>query len=79
MSLTLIVAATTSNGIGHSGKLPWKLAREMAYFKRVTSGAPTGSRNVVLMGRNTWESIPPRFRPLAERINVVLSTRDAEL
>jgi len=29
--------------------------------------------NVVVMGRNTWESIPPKFRPMPNRINVVLS------
>ena len=75
-SLTLIVAATVSNGIGHNGGLPWKLSREMAYFKRVTSAAPSGKHNLVLMGRNTWESIPTKFRPLVGRLNVVLSSRD---
>ncbi|KAI0039566.1 dihydrofolate reductase, partial [Auriscalpium vulgare] len=29
--------------------------------------------NAVVMGRNTWESIPARFRPLARRVNVVVS------
>jgi dihydrofolate reductase len=29
--------------------------------------------NVVVMGRNTWESIPSKFRPMPNRINVVLS------
>ena len=37
--LTLIVAATRSNGIGQGGQLPWRLAKEMAYFKRVTTNA----------------------------------------
>ncbi|KAH7104779.1 dihydrofolate reductase-like domain-containing protein [Auriculariales sp. MPI-PUGE-AT-0066] len=78
-SLTLIVAATVSNGIGHNGGLPWKLPREMAYFKRITTGAAASMYNEVIMGRNTWESIPPRFRPLAGRVNVVLSSRDMEL
>jgi len=30
-------------------------------------------QNVVVMGRNTWESIPEKFRPMPNRINVVLS------
>jgi len=45
----------------------------MHYFARVTSNAPDGYMNAVIMGRNTWESIPRRFRPLARRVNVVVS------
>ena len=79
--VTLIVAATSNNGIGQAGKLPWRLPREMQYFARVTgqSGAPggEGKRNAVVMGRTTWESIPRRFRPLPGRINFVVS-RQAE-
>ena len=75
-SLTLIVAATSpALGIGLNGKLPWRLKSELAYFARVTK---RGGRNAVIMGRKTWESIPARFRPLPERVNVVLS-RDASL
>lgn len=29
--------------------------------------------NAVIMGRKTWESIPPRFRPLKGRLNIVIS------
>ena len=72
--LTLIVAATRSNGIGQNSQLPWRLAKEMAYFKRVTTNAPEGSMNAVVMGRNTWESIPQRFRPLDKRLNIVISS-----
>ncbi|KIM25438.1 hypothetical protein M408DRAFT_26222 [Serendipita vermifera MAFF 305830] len=77
-SLTLIVAATISNGIGATGRLPWRLSKEMAYFAQMTSHVPEGSslRNAVIMGRKTWESIPLKFRPLKNRINVVVS-RDA--
>lgn len=87
--LTLIVAATSRiMGIGLGNKLPWTgLRREMAYFRRVTSRVPVPSttskatdtaasqkrRNAVIMGRKTWEGIPPRFRPLEGRINVVVS------
>ncbi len=43
----------------------------MAHFKEVTSTPPSpGMTNAVIMGRKTWESIPPKFRPLPGRINV---------
>ncbi|KAG1757599.1 dihydrofolate reductase-like domain-containing protein [Suillus lakei] len=71
--LTIIVAATKSNGIGQHGKLPWRLSKEMAYFARVTSTAPEGRKNAVIMGRKTWESIPANFRPLSKRLNVVIT------
>ncbi|KAK1756170.1 dihydrofolate reductase-like domain-containing protein, partial [Echria macrotheca] len=82
--LTLIVAATRDMGIGLNGTLPWTgLRREMAYFARVTKRVvgPTQAtttttpptKNAVIMGRKTWDSIPPRFRPLKGRINVVIS------
>lgn len=49
----------------------------MQHFKEVTTTAPTGQRNAVVMGRKTWESIPAKFRPLPERLNVVLSRNAA--
>lgn len=79
--LTLIVAATRSMGIGAQGSLPWTgLRKELQYFARVTTRsppqAPPGAINGVIMGRNTWDSIPPKFRPLKNRLNIVL-TRSA--
>ncbi|KAL1761887.1 dihydrofolate reductase-like domain-containing protein [Schizophyllum commune] len=71
--LTLIVAATKANGIGQNGNLPWRLPKEMSYFAKVTSHALEGKQNRVIMGRKTWESIPAKFRPLRDRLNVVLS------
>ncbi|KAF1917363.1 dihydrofolate reductase-like domain-containing protein [Ampelomyces quisqualis] len=78
-TLTLILAATPSLGIGRAGTLPWpQLKKEMAYFARVTKRVSNPSkRNAVLMGRKTWDSIPARLRPLKDRLNVVV-TRDAE-
>lgn len=75
-NVTLIVAATSKTlGIGRAARLPWRLKTDLAFFARVTKrGTP---RNAVVMGRKTWESIPARFRPLPERLNVVL-TRGSE-
>ncbi|WP_163506152.1 dihydrofolate reductase [Fodinicola acaciae] len=62
--------AQSSNGvIGRDGVLPWHLPEDMAHFRTLTAGA------TVLMGRRTWESLPPRFRPLPGRRNLVLSRR----
>src|SRR5947207_8399545 len=72
--LTIIVAATSSRlGIGLKGALPWRLKREIAYFKRATTFHPANLTNVVIMGRKCWESIPTKFRPLPGRHNIVLS------
>jgi len=85
-NLTLIVAATPKNGIGKNGALPWPmLKKEMAYFARVTKRVPKSQtsteesapkRNAVLMGSKTWSSIPPRFRPLKDRTNIIISSQD---
>lgn len=71
----VVVAATKDEmGIGFEGGLPWRLPKDMAYFKAVTAQvSEPGARNAVVMGRKTWESIPSKFRPLPGRLNVVLS------
>ena len=71
--LTLVVAATYTNGIGQGSRLPWRLPSEMAYFARVTKAAPPEYANAVIMGRKTWESIPKSRRPLVDRANVVIT------
>jgi len=82
--LSLIVACTSEGGIGNGGELPWRIPGDMAYFKRITTDpsepAGAGGRlNAVVMGRKTWESIPAKFRPLPNRVNVVLSRNPAAL
>merc|ERR1719421_691737 len=77
-TISVIVATTQKGGIGKDGTLPWKLPEDMAHFKKVTTAAPEGKMNAVVMGRKTWESIPEKFKPLPGRINVVLSRKAAE-
>ncbi|SFW84953.1 dihydrofolate reductase [Amycolatopsis australiensis] len=63
-----LVWAQSANGvIGRDGTLPWHLPEDLKHFRTLTAGA------TVLMGRRTWESLPPRFRPLPGRRNIVLS------
>jgi len=69
----VVLAADEEGGIGRAGGLPWHLPGELARFKRLTTEAPPGRHNAVLMGRRTWESLPERFRPLPGRLNLVLS------
>jgi dihydrofolate reductase len=71
MKIGLLYAQSRNGVIGHGGKLPWHLPEDLAHFKRTTLGAP------VVMGRKTWDSVPPRFRPLPGRRNIVI-TRDAQ-
>lgn len=88
-SFSIIVATSSTMGIGANGSLPWNLPSDMAFFKEKTSTVPErgpqsaeqgpqrGLRNAVIMGRRTWESIPARFRPLPRRLNIVV-TRQSE-
>ncbi|OBG26500.1 dihydrofolate reductase [Mycobacterium sp. 852002-51057_SCH5723018] len=68
MSTVGLVWAQSSSGvIGRGGDIPWRVPEDLARFKQVTMG------HTVVMGRLTWESLPPRVRPLPGRRNVVLS------
>ena len=67
----LIWAQSTSGVIGRDGAIPWRLPEDMARFKDLTMG------HAVVMGRRTWDSLPPKFRPLPGRRNIVL-TRDPQ-
>lgn len=62
-----IIAAMDNNRIiGHKNKIPWKAKGEQTLFKRITENS------VVIMGRNTYESLPNGALP--NRYNAVLST-----
>ena len=63
--ITIIAAVAAHGGIGCRGNLLWHISADLRHFKAVTMGAP------VVMGRNTWESLPRR--PLPGRRNIVVS------
>ncbi|NDB35194.1 MAG: dihydrofolate reductase [Flavobacteriia bacterium] len=60
-------------GMGWHNTLPWSLPPDLRHFQQLTHGA------IVIMGRRTWESIPPSRRPLKGRENVVLTTQPEQL
>jgi dihydrofolate reductase len=67
MKISLIVAMDTQRGIGKNNDLMWHLPADMQFFKNTTKG------HIVAMGRKNYDSIPEKFRPLPDRINVVLT------
>ena len=69
--LGLIWARARNGVIGRDNAMPWHLPEDLAHFKATTLGCP------VIMGRKTWDSLPPRFRPLPGRRNIVV-TRQAD-
>lgn len=70
MRLSLIVAIDKYGGIGKNGVLPWKITDEIKHFYDVTAG----SNKAVIMGKNTFLSIPVKHRPLKNRLNIVVSS-----
>jgi dihydrofolate reductase len=71
MRLNLIFAQARRGVIGLNNSLPWHLPEDLAHFKATTLGQP------VIMGRKTWESLPPPFRPLPGRTNIVITRQAA--
>lgn len=66
--INIIAAITDNNALGKNNKLLFRLKKDMAHFKNITTD------NVVIMGRKTYESIG---KTLPNRVNIVLS-RDME-
>jgi dihydrofolate reductase len=64
--MQLIVAADPTGGIGYKNKLPWtNIQGDLPRFKNLTTG------KTIVMGRNTWESLPKK--PLPNRLNLVVT------
>ena len=69
--MKLIIACDPNGGIGYQNRLPWSnIQGDLPRFKRLTEG------HLVIMGRNTWDSLPKK--PLPNRTNIVLTSRPFE-
>ena len=84
MKLKLIVAMCKNGGIGYRNNIPWNIKKDLLYFSNKTSGkygkcimrniAPNIKKNAIIMGKNTWYSLPKYPEPLKNRDNIILST-----
>ena len=70
MKIMMIVAMDEQGTIGQDEELPWRLSSDLKRFKKLTMA---DGLNAVVMGRKTWDSLPKKFRPLSERLNIVMS------
>ena len=67
-----LVAAVAKNGvIGKNNDLPWRLPDDMKFFMETTKG------HYVILGRKNYESLPPKYKPLPDRTNIIV-TRQAD-
>jgi thymidylate synthase len=68
-----IIACTDSNlVIGKNGNLLYKISDDLKYFKNMTLN------NIVIMGYNTFNSLPTPVKPLPQRLNLVLSNDNSK-
>ncbi|MDR0422863.1 MAG: dihydrofolate reductase [Proteiniphilum sp.] len=69
-TVAIIAALDERNGIGRAGGLLCHLPGDLKHFRALTSG------HSVIMGRNTYESLPGGALP--NRTNIVITSRMAE-
>ena len=70
MIVSLIAALTRNRVIGIKNDLPWRLPDDMKYFFQTTKG------HTVIMGRKNYDSLPEKFRPLPNRMNIVVTRQE---
>lgn len=64
-----IYAIDLNNGLSKEGIIPWKSKKDLKFFANKTKN------NIVIMGRNTYFSLPDNVRPLKNRLNIVLTSK----
>lgn len=74
MEIAMIVAVAENGVIGKDNDLVWSLPDDMKYFMNTTKG------HYIILGRKNYDSLPPKFRPLPNRTNIVVTRqKDLEL
>ena len=79
MNFSIVVATDTNGGIGNINldfeyRLPWNCPTDMKFFKQLTTNS------AIIMGKNTFLTLPNTCNGLKNRYNIVLShCKDDEL
>lgn len=74
VDINIIVAFTSKQfGIGLNNSLPWNIKNDLKHFQELTNNS------VVIMGRKTWESIPNTKKPLANRVNIIITSKQEDI
>lgn len=75
--LSIIVASSLEYGIGYENKLCWNIPNELKYFRDITTRChDNNKKNCIIMGKNTWYSLPNAPSPLKDRVNIIISAND---
>jgi len=75
--LSIIVASSLEYGIGYNNKLCWNIPNELKHFRDITMRChDKNKKNCIIMGKNTWYSLPNAPSPLKDRINIIISAND---
>jgi len=80
MLYSIILACCLDGGIGYDNTIPWSIREEIRLFKQITCSYANENDNddndmkinAVIMGRNTWNSLP--HKPLHNRLNIVITS-----
>jgi dihydrofolate reductase len=75
---SIIVAyEQTTRGIGFQNSIPWRITEDMTFFRKTTTQTQDPTKiNAIIMGKNTWQSLPKKYLP--KRINICLTNQPHE-
>jgi dihydrofolate reductase len=75
--ISIIVASSLDYGIGYENKLCWNIPNELKHFRDITiRRRDKNKKNCIIMGKNTWYSLPNAPSPLKDRVNIIISEND---
>lgn len=74
MNISIITAYDNDLLIGSNNSLCYYIPDDLKNFKKITTNVTDcNKKNAIIMGRNTWESLP--IKPLPNRINCIISSK----